>query len=270
MTGWGQTGPLSHAAGHDLNYIALSGALHAIGPAETPVVPLNLIGDFGGGGMYLAFGMVCAFLEATKSGQGQVVDAAITDGTAHLTSMIYAMAQAGHWSDNRADNILDGAAPFYGLYQCACGGFVAIGAIEPQFYALLLAALNLPADYAKSQHDRATWPARRAEFAALFAQKSREDWTKAMEGTDICFAPVLTLAEAFDHPHNQARDTFITDQGIRQPAPAPRLSRTPGQVQPASQTTPLNFETVLANWQDFADCVSPIKGARKHASKGLF
>ncbi|MBZ0130971.1 MAG: CoA transferase [Rhodobacteraceae bacterium] len=248
MTGWGQTGPLAHAAGHDINYIALSGALHAIGTADQPLPPLNLLGDFGGGGMYLAFGMVCALLEATRSGIGQVVDAAIVDGTAHLMAMIYAMQGAGLWSDRRGDNLLDGAAHFYGTYVCKCGGFVAIGSIEPQFYALLVEKTGVDANKFRSQLDRRKWPELRALLAEAFAARTRDEWCAIMEGSDVCFAPVLSIAEAPEHPHNRARGIFIEDGGVRQPAPAPRLSRTPGAVQPASQTEALDIEAVLSAW----------------------
>lgn len=248
MTGWGQDGPLANAAGHDINYIALSGALYAIG-AEAPVPPLNLLGDFGGGGMYLGFGMVCALFEAQRSGRGQVIDAAITDGTAHLMAMIYAMRQGGQWHDRRQANILDGAAPYYGTYQCACGGYVAIGAIEPQFYAELLRLLDLdPADL-PDRGDQDNWPLLRARFAARFLTRTRDQWSAIMEGTDACFAPVLAIDEAAAHPHNRARAAFVTVDGHEQPAPAPRLSRTPGQVRPSSQTEPVNLDDVLARWQ---------------------
>lgn len=248
MTGWGQTGPLAHAAGHDINYIALSGALHAIGPADTPVIPLNLIGDFGGGGMYLAYGIVCALLEARKSGKGQVVDAAITDGTAHLMSMMYAMKQGNVWRDERETNILDGAAPFYNVYQTACGGHVAIGAIEAKFYVELLQRIGADPALAATQMDKNTWPKTKDSFAAIFKTKSREDWTQLLLGTDTCFAPVLTIAEAFEDQHNTARNLFETHSDVQQPRPSPHLSRTPGKIRPASQSEPLSIETLLKNW----------------------
>lgn len=248
MTGWGQHGPLANAAGHDINYIALSGALHAIGPSETPVVPLNLLGDFGGGGIYLAFGIVCALLEAKTSGKGQVVDAAITDGAAHLMAMIYGMQQGGIWSDNRADNVLDGAAPYYGVYRCACGGFLAVGAIEAKFYAELLARIGADPALAKTQHDRSTWAETRATFEVIFASKSRDAWAAELLGTDACVAPVLTIEEAYSAPHNTARRTFATEEGVIQPTPTPRLSRTPGRIQPASQSKALNLQKILERW----------------------
>lgn len=249
MTGWGQTGPLAHAAGHDINYIALSGALHAIGDAGTPVIPLNLLGDFGGGGMYLAYGLVCALLEARNSGQGQVVDAAITDGTVHLMSMIYTLNQAGIWADRRETNILDGGAPFYNIYQCACGGFISIGAIEGRFFSELLSRIGADPALAETQMEKETWPGTRALFASIFITKSRDEWTSALMGTDTCFAPVLTIAESYTESHNISRGAFETLDGVTQPAPAPKLSRTPGRIKPASQSRPLDIETVLKKWQ---------------------
>lgn len=249
MTGWGQTGPLAHAAGHDINYISLSGALHAIGPADMPAVPLNLIGDFGGGALYLAFGMVAALFEAGRSGKGQVVDAAITDGTAHLMAMIYGMRAGGRWQDRRGANLLDGGAPEYGCYRCADGRFVSIGALEPKFYAELLTRLGLKAADVPDRNDPANWPRLREMFAGVFATRSRDEWCTEMEGTDVCFAPVLSIDEAARHPHNVARSAFGTWDGVQQPAPAPRLSRTPGAVRETSQTEPLEVRDILARWQ---------------------
>lgn len=249
MTGWGQEGPLAQAAGHDINYIALSGALHAIGPPEVPVPPLNLLGDFGAGGIYLAFGMVCAILEARVSGRGQVVDAAITDGTAHLMAMIYGLQQAGLWQDRRGVNLLDGGAHFYGTYRCRCGGFVAIGAIEPQFYRELLTRMGLdPAEFTP-QLDAGRWGELRARLAEAFLERSRDEWCALLEGSDACFAPVLSLSEAPEHPHNRARGTFVAHDGVTQPAPAPRLSRTPGRIGEGRQDVPLSVAEVLERWQ---------------------
>jgi len=250
MTGWGQHGPLAQAAGHDINYIALSGALHAIGGADAPVPPLNLLGDFGGGAMYLAFGMVCAFLEARTSGRGQVIDAAIVDGTAHLMSMIYGMQQAGLWQDRRAANILDGAAPFYAVFECACGGFVSIGSIEAGFYAELLRLTGLTDAGLPAQLSVKDWPDIKTRLAQVFSGRSRDEWCEIMEGSDVCFAPVLTLEQAYDHPHNTARGIFVDFEGVRQPAPAPRFSRTKGAIKAASQRQPQAFETVLDRWRD--------------------
>ncbi|PWE33595.1 CoA transferase [Maritimibacter sp. 55A14] len=248
MTGWGQDGPLATSAGHDITYIAITGALHAIGGAGAPVPPLNLLGDFGGGAMYLAFGMVCALLEARGSGQGQVVDAAITDGTAHLTTMIYSMLQSGLWSDRRASNLLDGSAPFYTSYECACGGHMAVGALEPQFYAELLARLGLGDADLPPQHDRAGWPHLRARLAEVFATKTRDEWAALLEGTDACAAPVLSLAEARHHPHNAARGSFPAPGGVWQPQAAPRLSRTPGGARPGEEREAQDIAAVLARW----------------------
>ncbi len=231
ITGWGQEGPLAHTAGHDINYIALSGALHAIGTQDGgPAVPLNLIGDFGGGGMLLAFGLVCAVLEARTSGTGQVVDAAMTDGAAALMAMIYGMAGNGQWTDRRQANLLDGGAPFYGTYRCADGKWVAVGALEPQFYALLLDKLGLDDPAFRAQSDRSMWPRLRAALTDAFARRTRQEWCEVLEGTDSCFAPVLDLAEAPAHPHNASRGTLEQRDGIVQPAPAPRFSRTPAAL----------------------------------------
>jgi alpha-methylacyl-CoA racemase len=239
---------LADAAGHDINYIALSGALHAIGPTETPVIPLNLVGDFGGGGIYLAYGIVCALLEAKKSSKGQVVDSAITDGTAHLMSMMYAMTQGKVWNDKREANILDGAAPFYNVYQTSCGGHVAIGAIEPKFYAELLHRIGADPALVQTQMDRETWPDVKRTFTKIFKSKSRREWIELLQGTDACFAPVLTIAEAFEDPHNTARNLFETHSGVTQPRPTPHLSRTPGKIRESSQIQPLSVETILTNW----------------------
>lgn len=248
MTGWGQTGPLAQSAGHDINYIALSGALHAIGPADRPMPPLNLLGDFGGGAMYLAFGMVCAFFEAARSGTGQVIDAAITDGTAHLMAMIQAMAAGGVWDAAREANLLDGAAPFYRCYACKCGRFLAVGAIEPKFWAEFLGRIGLDPANLPDQMDRARWPETGAAVAVRMAERTRDEWAALLEGTDACAAPVLTLDEAPAHPHNVARGAYVAHDGITQPAPAPRLSRTPGRIADGSQIEPLDVQAVLAAW----------------------
>ena len=230
MTGWGQQGPLAQAAGHDINYISLTGALAAIGPAERPVPPLNLVGDFGGGALYLVVGMLAALLEASKSGKGQVVDAAMCDGAASLMSMFFDMAAIGRWSEGRENNFLDGGAHFYGVYECACGNFISIGSIEPQFYALLREHAGLSDAAFDAQMDRNAWPALKAKLTQVFRSKTREEWCNIMEGTDICFAPVLTMAEAPDHPHMAARNVFVERHGVTQPAPAPRFSRTPSAI----------------------------------------
>ena len=235
MTGWGQEGPLAHAAGHDINYISITGALAAIGGRERPVPPLNLVGDFGGGALYLVVGVLAALLEAKKSGKGQVVDAAMCDGAASLMSMFFDLAASGRWTEERENNFLDGGAHFYGVYECACGRFISIGSIEPQFYALLREHAGLSDAAFDAQMDRKAWPALKQNLAAIFKSKNRDEWCAIMEGTDICFAPVLTMAEAPQHPHMAAREVFITRHGVPQPAPAPRFSRTPSAARDAEK-----------------------------------
>lgn len=233
MTGWGQSGTLSHAAGHDLNYIALSGALHAIGTVDSgPVPPLNLLGDFGGGSLYLIVGVLAALLEARQSGRGQVVDAAITDGVASLMAAIYSFHATGLWEDKRASNMLDGGAPYYGVYECADGKWITIAPIEPQFYTLLSEKLQIDlgdSDLLKRM-DKKGWSQRKDEIVALIKTRTRKQWCDLLEGTDVCFAPVLSMSEAPKHPHNQARQTFLNLNGVIQPAPAPRFERTPSQA----------------------------------------
>jgi alpha-methylacyl-CoA racemase len=227
MTGWGQDGPYARAAGHDINYIALAGALEPIGRrGEAPVPPLNLVGDFGGGGMLLAFGVVCGVLEAQRSGQGQVIDAAMVDGAAALMTMTHAFRAMGIWDDERGTNILDTGAHFYDVYETADGNYVSIGSIEPQFYAELLRLTGLDGEALPWQHDRAQWPALKERMAVVFKTKTRDEWCELMEGTDVCFAPVLSIPEAIEHPHNVHRGTFVEVAGIPQPGPAPRFSRT--------------------------------------------
>lgn len=237
MTGWGQDGPLARDPGHDINYIALAGALHAIGPAGgDPVVPVNLVGDFGGGGMLLALGLLSALLHARRTGEGQVVDAAMTDGTALLLSMTYGFLAQGAWEDEPGVNLLDGGAPFYGVYRCADGGHVAVGAIEPQFYAALLGVLGLTGDpvFAR-QGDRANWPAMKTRLGEIFGSRTRDEWAAAFEGKGACVSPVLSLTEAVRHPHNTARGTYRHGpHGGFEPAPAPRFAATPaGEPAPA-------------------------------------
>ncbi len=229
MTGWGQDGPLAPRAGHDINYIAMSGVLHAIGRAGgAPVPPLNLVGDFGGGGMLLAFGVACAIAEAQRSGRGQVVDAAMVEGASLLSTMFWGMQAGGRWTDARGENILDSGAPWYDIYETRDCRFVAVGAIEPKFYAELLARMGLAEEALPAQHDRARWPELRQRFAHVFAAKTRDEWCDVFAGSDACFSPVLTFAEAGKHPHNVARHGHITLGGVHQPAPAPRFSRTTG------------------------------------------
>jgi alpha-methylacyl-CoA racemase len=249
MTGWGQDGPLAPRAGHDINYIALSGALHGIGRrGEAPVPPLNLVGDFGGGGMLLGFGIVCALLEAKQSGRGQVVDAAMAEGAALLTTMFWGMQAGKRWSDVRGDNILDTGAPWYDTYATADGGYVAVGAIEPRFYAALLQGLGLAEATLPDQNDRAGWPALRARFAAVLAAKTRDEWTRIFDGTDACVSPVLNFGEAALHPHATARHAHVDVGGVNQPAPAPRFSRTPGAVRGAPPERGEGGRAALADW----------------------
>jgi len=230
VTGWGQHGPLANTAGHDINYIALTGALHAIGKADAPAPPLNLLGDFGGGAMALAFGLVCALWEAKSSGRGQVVDAAMTDGVSLLMSMIYGFKAGGRWKDERDANLLDGGAPFYGTYRCADGKFVAVGALEPQFFDALLKGLELDPELSGTRWDVKTWPDLRARLEAAFATRPRDSWAEVFAQTDACVTPILSLEEAPKHPHNRARETFVSGGAGPQPAPAPRFSRTPGAI----------------------------------------
>ena len=231
MTGWGQEGPLANAAGHDINYISLTGALAAIGrPGSPPVPPLNLIGDFGGGGMLLALGLVAALLESKESKKGQVVDAAMTDGSALLMTMIYTMQSSGVWKTSMGSNLLDGGSHFYDTYECKDGKFISIGSIEPQFYALLCQIADLDEEVFGKQMSRDSWPEQKEEITKIFLNKSRDEWCDLMEGTDVCFAPVLDMSEAPKHPHNIERKTFIDLEGVTQPAPAPRFSRTEPEV----------------------------------------
>jgi alpha-methylacyl-CoA racemase len=229
MTGWGQQGPLSHTAGHDVGYIAITGALHAIGRAGgPPQVPMNLLGDFAGGSMYLVVGVLSALLEAKTSGRGQVVDAAIVDGTAHLSTFIHAFLATGLWQDRRGVNMLDTGAPWYDVYETADGRHMAVGAIESQFYAEFLRRLGLDGEDLPDQNDQSAWPVLRERFAAVFKTRTRDEWTEVFVPSDACVAPVLSMTEAAEHPYNTARDVFPELAGHRQPAPAPRFSRTPG------------------------------------------
>jgi alpha-methylacyl-CoA racemase len=251
MTGWGQDGPYSNSAGHDINYIALAGALAHFGRAgEAPVPPLNMVGDFGGGGMLLAYGVVCALLEAQRSGSGQVVDAAMVDGSAILMSMFWGFKNIGLHDENaRGANMLDTGAHFYDVYKCSDDKYISIGSIEPQFYAQLLQLTGL-ADDAEftNQQDRKMWPKLKQRLTAVFATKSQAEWCQIMEGTDVCFAPVLTMSEAAKHPHNLARHTFIEIGGVKQPAPAPRFSRTTANVSHGPMVAGENTREVLQSW----------------------
>ena len=248
MTGWGQDGPMAQRAGHDINYISLTGALHAIGRAgERPVPPLNLVGDFGGGSMLLVVGVLAALWEAQRSGRGQVVDAAMVDGASVLSQMFWGFLAQGAWTDERDANVLDGHAPFYDTYTCADGRHVAVGPLEPQFYAAFLAGLGVdPADL-PAQYDRAGWPVLRARFTELFASRTRDEWAAVFDGTDACVTPVLAFGEVAAHPHLAARSTIVEADGVAQAAPAPRFSRTPAQL-PDPPTEAEDVESVLADW----------------------
>ena len=249
MTGWGQDGPMAPRAGHDINYIALSGALHAIGPrGEKPVVPLNLIGDFGGGGMLLAFGLVCAILNAQRSGKGQVVDAAMVDGAAVLMSWFFSMRASNMFSEHRGTNMLDGGAPFYDTYETSDGKYVAVGAIEPQFYGLLVERMELDAELFAQQMDFTRWDEQKQALAAIFKTRTRDQWTALLEDLDACFSPILEMSEAPSHPHNQARNTFVEIDGLVQPAPAPRFSGTSPEIGAASRTPGQDTNDVLAEF----------------------
>jgi len=262
VTGWGQDGPLAQAAGHDINYVALSGMLHTMGRAgEAPAPPLNLVGDFGGGGMMLAFGVLCAVLAARNSGQGQVVDAAMTDGAALLGSMMYGLRSHGAWSDEREANLLDGGAPFYDTYACSDGKFISVGAIEPQFFARLLALAGTVDEGFAQRWDKAQWPQQKARLAALFASRTREEWCRLLEGTDVCFAPVLDMAEAPRHPHNAARRTFVEIDGVTQPAPAPRFSHTVPPTPAAPSSPGQDSESILRDWGFTAESIEALRAA---------
>jgi alpha-methylacyl-CoA racemase len=262
VTGWGQSGPLSQAAGHDLNYVALSGMLHAMGRVGSPPAPpLNLVGDFGGGAMMLAFGVVCAAFEAKQSGKGQVVDAAMTDGAALLGAMMYGLRAFGSWSDSREANLLDGGAPFYDCYACLDGKFISIGAIEPQFYAQLLQLAGVEDPQFRKQWRQADWPELKRKFAGLFASRTRDDWCRLLEGTDVCFAPVLDMAEAPRHPHNAARATFVEVDGVSQPAPAPRFSRTGAELGSPPSSPGQDGAAVLEDWGWSAPSVESLRRA---------
>ncbi len=249
VTGWGQTGPLAHAAGHDLNYIGLTGALHAIGRAgQPPTPPLNLVGDFGGGALYLALGVVAALLEARRSGRGQVVDAAMIDGAASLMTAAYALRNAGLSTDTRGDNVLDGGAHFYDVYETRDGRHIALAPIEPKFYAVLIERLGLDPDALPHSQQREEWPALKAQLAAVIRTRTRDECVDLLEGTDACFAPVLDMDEAPHHPHNRARQTFVERDGRWQPNAAPRFSRTPSAVRQAPAATGTAAREHLRAW----------------------
>lgn len=249
MTGWGQEGPLASAVGHDINYIGLAGVLGAIGtPDRPPPVPLNLVGDYGGGGMLLAYGVLAALLEARQSGQGQVVDAAMIDGSLSMMAPVLGRHQGGEWLAQRGANLLDGGAPFYATYTCADGKFVAVGAIEPRFYRALLQGLELDPATLPAQMDRAAWPPLRARFTALFLQRTRDQWCERFEGTQACVTPVLLVDELPSHPHLAQRGNFVEVEGVLHPAPAPRLSRTPGAITRGPVGRGVGGAQALSDW----------------------
>ena len=261
MTGWGQTGPYAKAAGHDMNYIAISGALHAIGTDDKPIPPLNLVGDFGGGALYLAFGLLAGVIHARATGQGQVIDCAMSDGAASLMAMFYGFKASGMWIEERRSNLLDGGAHFYDTYQCADGRWISIASIEPQFYALLLEKTGISDPDFKAQMDRDQWPSLRERLAKVIAVKTRDEWCAIMDASDVCFAPVLTLEEAPRHPHNVARQTFIEVEGVVQPAPAPRFSATPGAVAGPPPAIGGHNAEALGDWGFSAGEIENLRGA---------
>ncbi len=262
MTGWGQEGPISQAAGHDINYIAVTGALYSIGrPDQNPVPPLNLIGDFGGGGMLLAFGIACALFETQRSGKGQVIDAAMIDGAAALMAMFYGQRAAGLWTDQRGANFLDTGAHYYDTYETADGKWVSVGSIEPQFYALLLKHSGIDDPEFQEQNDRSKWPEFKKKIAEIFKTKTRDEWCEIMEGTDVCFGPVLTMGEAIEYPQNVARKTFVEIEGVPQPAPAPRFSRTNPEIRGPVLMGPEYAEAALSDWGITPDEIEKLKTA---------
>ena len=263
MTGWGQTGSMASAAGHDINYISLSGALHAIGPeGQKPVPPLNLVGDFGGGGMLLAFGIAAALYETSKSGQGQVIDAAMTDGSALLMNAIFGIMNTGRWAPERGTNLLDGGAHFYGTYETADGKWISIGSIEPQFYALLLEKTGLAGDDSlPKQMSRDDWPQLKVKLTEVFKGKTRDEWDAIMLGTDICYAPILTFEEAIENEHNVGRSTFVEQEGVKQAAPAPRFSRTEPELPSTAVAPGEHSDEVLAQIGLDAEAISALKAS---------
>jgi alpha-methylacyl-CoA racemase len=262
MTGWGQEGPLAQEAGHDINYLALTGALHCLGDADRPPPPpLNLVADLGGGALYLVVGLLSAAMEARRSGQGQTIDVAMIDGVTHLMSAFQAFGQQGSWTEQRANNIVDGGAPFYRSYTTRDGKFIAVGAIEPHFYANLLEVMGLGSEGLPAQNDRSAWPQMRERFAKIFAQRSRDEWVTAAMGRDACLAPVLTIDEAPMHPQMKARSVYATFDGLRHPSPAPRFSRTPSELCRPTPRPGADSRTALADWGLDAGEVAALQAA---------
>ena len=262
MTGWGQYGPLSHAASHDINYVALSGVLNAVGQAGgAPVIPLNLIGDFGGGSLYLAMGILAALISARSTGRGQVVDAGITDGVANLLTMHYGFRQAGEWSIDRGSNLTDGGAPFYDVYRTRDDLYISVGAVEKKFFGELLQRLGIRTEEFSAQHDRSNWAAQRRRLAEVFASRTRAEWCALLEGTDVCFAPVLDMDECVRHPHNKARRTHIEFEGVMNPAPAPRFSETPSELRSAPPAPGQHTAQALRDWNFSEREIDALRGA---------
>ena len=260
MTGWGQDGPIAHIAGHDINYIALSGVLHSIGEAGgPPVPPLNLVGDFGGGALYLAMGVLAGIINARSTGKGQVIDCSMVEGSASLMMMMYGSLASGAWKEERGQNRTDGGAHYYQVYQTKDGEYVSVGAIEPQFYALLLKHTGLEGEDLPPQPDRAHWPEMQERLARIFKSKTRAEWTKIMQQTDICFAPVLRMSEAMEHPHNRHRSSFVEIDGIPQPGPAPRFLGTPTRVQRPPARVGEHTDAVLRDWGFSADEIAELR-----------
>ncbi|TPQ41094.1 CaiB/BaiF CoA transferase family protein [Cupriavidus pinatubonensis] len=262
MTGWGQDGPLAHAPGHDINYISLTGLLHAVGTAGgPPVIPLNLAGDLGGGSLYLALGVVSAILESRRSGKGQVVDAAMVDGSASLMTLFYGMFASGYWKDERGTNRLDSGAPWYNVYETQDGRWISVGSNEARFWRQTLEVLGLDEAEMPDQHDRSRWPEVQARFAEIFRTRTRDEWCALAEGREVCFAPVMSLAEAPGHPHLRARGTFVERDGVVQPAPAPRFSRTPGAIQNSPARPGEHTDVVLGDWGFSAPDIAALRAA---------
>jgi alpha-methylacyl-CoA racemase len=248
MTGWGQDGPMAEAPGHDINYVALSGALHALGPKEKPAVPLNLIGDFGGGALWLAFGILAALRHVERGGEGQVIDCAMTEGVISTMGLLYGVFAAGRWKDERESNIIDGGAHFYNTYECADGEWIAIGSIEKPFYIALIDALGLKDPAFSDPRIEEKWPELKEKLKPVFRTRTRDEWCAHFEGTEVCYAPVLGLAEAPAHPHNKARGSFVDVDGVPQPRPLPRFSRTPGRIQGPPTPAGTGGEEALRDW----------------------